>query len=107
MQGCLEWQAQGLSPPAAVVEATGEYFEDEDALGRWLAECCDLDPVRVRGNALVVRVVEGLGGPVGPVRPHGDELPQRTQGARAAAEALARQPERLPGHLPAPPRLHR
>jgi P4 family phage/plasmid primase-like protien len=38
--GCLEWQRSGLKPPVSVVAATEEYFEAEDALGRWLDECC-------------------------------------------------------------------
>jgi putative DNA primase/helicase len=44
LQGCLEWQRVGLRPPATVLAATGEYFEAEDALGRWIEECCE------RGN---------------------------------------------------------
>ena len=44
LQGCLEWQRVGLRPPATVLAATDEYFEAEDALGRWLADCCE------RGN---------------------------------------------------------
>jgi hypothetical protein len=41
VQGCLDWQRLGrLDPPQRVVEATEEYFEAEDALGRWLDECC-------------------------------------------------------------------
>ena len=43
LEGCLEWQAQGLNPPAAVIEATAEYFDDEDSFGRWLEECCARD----------------------------------------------------------------
>jgi putative DNA primase/helicase len=38
--GCLAWQREGLNPPASVVSATEEYFESEDALGRWLDERC-------------------------------------------------------------------
>ncbi len=38
--GCLVWQREGLKPPASVVSATEEYFESEDALGRWLDERC-------------------------------------------------------------------
>lgn len=38
--GCLVWQREGLKPPACVVSATEEYFESEDALGRWLDERC-------------------------------------------------------------------
>ena len=41
VQGCLDWQRHGrLDPPRRVVEATEEYFEAEDALGRWLDERC-------------------------------------------------------------------
>jgi putative DNA primase/helicase len=38
--GCLEWQRTGLQPPQSVVDATEEYFEAEDALGRWIEERC-------------------------------------------------------------------
>ncbi|VUX46675.1 hypothetical protein DF3PA_270002 [Candidatus Defluviicoccus seviourii] len=31
--------------PTAVIEATAEYFDDEDSFGRWLAECCVRDPM--------------------------------------------------------------
>ena len=41
--GCLAWQREGLKPPASVVSATEEYFESEDALGRWLDERCVRD----------------------------------------------------------------
>ena len=40
VQGCLTWQREGLIPPESVVAATKEYFEAEDALGRWLEEKC-------------------------------------------------------------------
>lgn len=41
LQGCLAWQRLGrLDPPPQVVAATEEYFEAEDALGRWLEERC-------------------------------------------------------------------
>jgi len=42
LQGCLEWQETGLRPPEAVMAATEDYFEAEDALGRWMEECCDV-----------------------------------------------------------------
>ncbi|MCZ2174223.1 MAG: phage/plasmid primase, P4 family [Burkholderiales bacterium] len=42
--GCLSWQREGLRPPASVVSATEEYFEAEDALGRWLDERCVREP---------------------------------------------------------------
>ncbi len=44
VEGCLEWQREGLNPPQTVLAATEEYFEDEDTLGRWIAEACDQRP---------------------------------------------------------------
>ena len=41
VQGCLDWLRHGrLDPPRQVLDATEEYFEAEDALGRWLEERC-------------------------------------------------------------------
>lgn len=39
--GCLEWQKQGLNPPAAVRAATATYLEGEDMLTAWIDECCE------------------------------------------------------------------
>lgn len=47
IDGCLDWQANGLLRPHSVVEATKEYFEAQDVLGQFLEEECDVDP----GNA--------------------------------------------------------
>ena len=38
IDGCLEWQKVGLTPPAAVIDATDSYFENEDMFGQWLEE---------------------------------------------------------------------
>jgi putative DNA primase/helicase len=41
LDGCLAWQRLGrLDPPQLVLDATDEYFEAEDALGRWMDERC-------------------------------------------------------------------
>lgn len=40
IEGCLEWQDGGLQPPERVKLATTEYFEEEDAYGKWLSERC-------------------------------------------------------------------
>lgn len=42
--GCREWQAHGLVRPAAVTEATTEYFAGEDLMGQWIAERCEVRP---------------------------------------------------------------
>jgi putative DNA primase/helicase len=44
IDGCLAWQLHGLNPPNVVLEATNEYFEAEDALGRWIEEACATGP---------------------------------------------------------------
>jgi putative DNA primase/helicase len=40
VNGCLEWQKDGLKPPAVIVHAVHEYREESDTLGRFIAECC-------------------------------------------------------------------
>ena len=44
LDGCLQWQQQGLSPPSIVTAATAAYLEAEDAMAAWIADCCELDP---------------------------------------------------------------
>jgi P4 family phage/plasmid primase-like protien len=46
VEGCLEWQKIGLAPPPTIIAATDEYLVEEDALARWIEECC------VTGNHL-------------------------------------------------------
>jgi putative DNA primase/helicase len=38
--GCLDWQSRGLQAPRAVRDATEDYFTAEDAIGRWIEDCC-------------------------------------------------------------------
>lgn len=40
IEGCLDWQRDGLTPPPAVASATDEYLAGEDSLGLWVTECC-------------------------------------------------------------------
>ena len=39
LDGCLQWQRLGLSPPATVRDATDSYFKDQDTLQQWLDDC--------------------------------------------------------------------
>jgi putative DNA primase/helicase len=39
VRGCLEWQRDGLNPPALVIEATEDYRTEEDTLGEFIADC--------------------------------------------------------------------
>ena len=42
IEGCLEWQRDGLKQPDVVKLATEEYFEAQDTTGKWLAERCKI-----------------------------------------------------------------
>jgi putative DNA primase/helicase len=44
IEGCLNWQANGLIRPESLIKATESYFEDQDLLAQWLAEACDAEP---------------------------------------------------------------
>jgi putative DNA primase/helicase len=44
VRGCLDWQANGLNPPCAVLKATQAYREDSDPLKHFLSERCILEP---------------------------------------------------------------
>ena len=43
VRGCLEWQKQRLNPPEIVKQATAQYREGEDDIGRFISECCVID----------------------------------------------------------------
>jgi putative DNA primase/helicase len=42
LQGCREWQAEGLKPPPIIADAVRAYREESDTLGRFIAECCEV-----------------------------------------------------------------
>lgn len=44
VRGCLEWQTEGLTPPASVLQATNAYREDSDPLRNLVADRCILHP---------------------------------------------------------------
>ncbi|HZL60315.1 MAG TPA: phage/plasmid primase, P4 family [Stellaceae bacterium] len=44
VDGCADWQRDGLEKPEAVKRATESYLAAEDALALWLAECCTTKP---------------------------------------------------------------
>ena len=46
VEGCMDWQKHGLSDtPKTIKDATGSYQEEQDLIGNWLSECCDLSPM--------------------------------------------------------------
>lgn len=44
VEGCLEWQRDGLRTPDKVKTATEEYKREEDVLGQFLEDRCTADP---------------------------------------------------------------
>lgn len=55
IDGAVEYQRQGLNPPAAVMDATDEYFQDEDTIQQWVADCCDVDEKHWEPPALLFK----------------------------------------------------
>jgi putative DNA primase/helicase len=53
VEGCLEWQANGLGMPEEVRAAGDQYRSDMDVLARFLADCCVIAPAaKVAASAL-------------------------------------------------------
>ena len=44
IDGCLDWQANGLVLPEVIASATDAYFNDQDLVGQWLEDDCHADP---------------------------------------------------------------
>jgi putative DNA primase/helicase len=44
IDGCITWQQIGLCPPPDVLAASADYFKMQDTFGRWIDDCCTLDP---------------------------------------------------------------
>jgi len=40
IDGCLDWQANGLVRPDVVKSATAEYFVEQDTVRQWVEDCC-------------------------------------------------------------------
>lgn len=40
IQGCLDWQQNGLLRPAIMLETTADYFDSQDIFAQWLADQC-------------------------------------------------------------------
>jgi putative DNA primase/helicase len=51
--GCLDWQRYGLEEPEEVTQATKDYQENQDIIGRFIEECClENAAVKVKVSAL-------------------------------------------------------
>ena len=51
IEGCLDWQANGLVRPTSVLDATSQYFADQGLMAHWLEEACDAEPGNTHKSA--------------------------------------------------------
>ena len=42
INGCLDWQQNGLVRPQIVLDTTADYFNDQDTFREWIEECCQV-----------------------------------------------------------------
>jgi len=42
LNGFAQWREHGLAPPLKVLDASQEYFEEQDDYGQWIADECEL-----------------------------------------------------------------
>ena len=44
IEGCLEWQNEGLTTPSVILNATKEYKTEMDRIRSWMLDCCIENP---------------------------------------------------------------
>lgn len=52
VRGAMEWAEVGLNPPVAVLSASREYKEEQDRVGQFVRECCELPPASEHGAVM-------------------------------------------------------
>ena len=97
IDGCLDWQKNGLMRPKSVSEATESYFENQDSLSQWLAEQCDAEPGNQYKYESVGRLFSSwsdfasrAGEQPGSVKSFGDEMVNRGFTRRETGHAKTR-----------------
>jgi putative DNA primase/helicase len=78
VQGCLDWQENGLEIPGAVEDATQEYRRESDVIGEFLAsECTVMAELRARATPLYARYQKWAGGDSVSQRKFGKAMAER------------------------------
>lgn len=81
IDGCLDWQKNGLQRPAVVIEATREYFEDQDVFSQWFDESCEHDAGHREANTALFtswkRYAEAAGESAGTAKSFGEAMRKR------------------------------
>ena len=55
IEGCLDWQKNGLIQPGVVVQATAEYFSEQDTVNQWVEDCCVIGATQSDTLAILFR----------------------------------------------------
>lgn len=100
IDGCLAWQRDGLGDaPAAVVAATEAYFDEQDTLGGWLAENCEIgDTFKESGSTLFrdwSEYCRAVGADAGSLTSFGTSLDRRGFGVKKSDGVKKRRGLRL------------
>lgn len=40
IEGCIDWQVNGMQRPDIVIAETADYFADQDKIQQWIEDCC-------------------------------------------------------------------
>jgi putative DNA primase/helicase len=96
IEGCLDWQANGLVRPQSVIDATADYFAGQDLFAQWLADECDAEPGNIHKWETTATLfaswstyAKAAGEPPGTVKSFAPAMlrhgltPKRTKAARA------------------------
>jgi len=59
VQGCIEWQAVGLTPPEVVKAAVQEYRQSEDHVGQFIDDICNLSPQKWTSSKAIYDAFRG------------------------------------------------
>ncbi len=65
LEGCLAWHREGINPPLAVLNASEQYFMEQDRLANWIAARCEPTPkaeLPVRSAYLDWKITAEAGG---------------------------------------------
>lgn len=55
IDGCIDWQKNGLVRPDVVIEATAEYFSEQDTVHQWVEEACVMSPTQSETLAILFK----------------------------------------------------
>lgn len=59
VRGNMLWQRRGIAAPESVTQATADYQSEQDILGQFLAECCEIETRREISATILYQAYEG------------------------------------------------